>query len=176
MEANEAEGIEVIFDRQKGQEAAVVEAWEQIYTECPDDIRPFVDATPHFADDKKAKPLQAADLRAWWQRRLAECQVTGQKPRPFPWKEDGREILNMHQVLGVRELDAYKRGIIDTAFQNLERRAATTPWIKFAQESGISVTLQLFPDEAHPKYIKERKRRIKERNKRYLNKGSDDAD
>jgi len=50
---------------------------------------------PKFEDDKKVKPLQAADLYAWASRRQYASHVEGNVMPQFPWtRKDGIQTLD----------------------------------------------------------------------------------
>ena len=45
-----------------------------------------IGSVPYFRDDQKFLPIQAADLIAWWIRKLATENRGGEEPAWVPWK------------------------------------------------------------------------------------------
>jgi hypothetical protein len=46
-------------------------------------------STPQFHDEKRLKPLQAADFHAWWIRRRYVERITKIAKLEAPWKSKG---------------------------------------------------------------------------------------
>lgn len=78
--------VDFIFDEQLGKKDKLIAAWDKFKRMTPPELLKFMGDTPSFKDDKKVKPLQAADLYAWWLRRNIEEDVRGLPRTPFPWK------------------------------------------------------------------------------------------
>jgi hypothetical protein len=63
--------IDFFFDEDKIHEHRILECWELVKQVIPPDIADFLQPQPLFCDDKKFKPLQAADMLAWNMRKMA---------------------------------------------------------------------------------------------------------
>ena len=86
-QTEEREPIDFIFDEQPDQMKRVMESWEIFLEVAGDEIKPLLAHPPIFRNDKITLPLQAADLHAWWIRRMCEPAL-GAGPegsRPLTW-------------------------------------------------------------------------------------------
>jgi hypothetical protein len=75
--------IDFIFDKQS-ERRAIRANWDALQDAF--NFSDIVNSEPQFLDDHAVKPLQAADLLAWWIRRRHFEKLTGGKPIPVPWK------------------------------------------------------------------------------------------
>ncbi|MDB5462692.1 MAG: hypothetical protein JWP23_1081 [Phenylobacterium sp.] len=79
------EPIDFIFDEQSEGDIALDTFWPQ-YAESLRANKPhLVGERPIFRNDMKFKPLQAADLLAWWMRKNYEDGRFHTDGSPFPW-------------------------------------------------------------------------------------------
>jgi hypothetical protein len=86
--------IEFIFDTQPDQMKKMLEGWELFVSVSGNNHRALLEAPPMFRNDKIALPLQAADLHAWWVRRMCESYLLGKselKP-PFPGNRESLKL------------------------------------------------------------------------------------
>jgi hypothetical protein len=60
-------------------------AWDALKANASADTRDLIGGVPYFLDDKKFLPIQAADLIAWWVRKLAVENRGGGEPAAVPW-------------------------------------------------------------------------------------------
>jgi len=82
------EPCEIVFDEQV-QMAAKVKAWYRaMLFAIPQPIRALAPMEPLFRDDKEFRPLQAADMLAWLQRRNAASI-----PHDFAWLQEKFKTL-----------------------------------------------------------------------------------
>jgi Protein of unknown function (DUF3800) len=80
--------LDFISDRQVGEEALFKEgeAWAHANAKYnPPSLREVMANPPIFRDDKRFRPLQAADMHAWWQRRRYVEKLTGCERIEYPW-------------------------------------------------------------------------------------------
>lgn len=76
--------VDFIFDEGNGEK--IVTAWDGFVASAPPATQKLLGARPSFGDDKKMKPLQAADLLAWCRRRKYETKMNpSRRTRPLPW-------------------------------------------------------------------------------------------
>jgi hypothetical protein len=80
--------IDFVFDDQVMEKDKIVRAWDSLKANA--DSRDLIGSVPTFLDDKKFKPLQAADLAAWWIRKLATEEPDGVRRVNMPWKASKR--------------------------------------------------------------------------------------
>jgi Protein of unknown function (DUF3800) len=73
------EPIDFVFDDQVMEQGKIIDAWELLKPALRPDTRHLIGSVPAFLDDKKFLPLQAADLLAWWVRKMVE----GSAPTPL---------------------------------------------------------------------------------------------
>jgi hypothetical protein len=98
------EKIDFVFDDQAMEKDKIVKAWDQFKEHINPAVKHLVGSVPAFLDDKDFLPLQAADLLAWWVRKMVE----GIAPSP-PWRSPLREIpgfqmnYNEERMLQVRD-------------------------------------------------------------------------
>lgn len=84
-EAGNYEEVDVVFDRQLGQEHIITSGFTHGQSAMPPEIQARFPTAPIFADDKRTLPIQAADMLAWHIRRS--------------WKE-GRDRLKQLSAAG----------------------------------------------------------------------------
>jgi hypothetical protein len=80
--------IKFIFDDRMMEKRHVVEAWDwawKVAKPNPPNLHEIIGSAPSFEDGKIFKPLQAADMIAWWMRRRFVAQARGQEPIIPPW-------------------------------------------------------------------------------------------
>lgn len=75
--------VDFVFDEQAMEKGKIISGWEKFKANIDPVYRHLVGSVPAFLDDKKFKPLQAADLVAWWIRKL-KTEGSGNVERP--WK------------------------------------------------------------------------------------------
>jgi hypothetical protein len=78
--------VDFIFDDQVMEKDKIVRAWDAFKTNASTDTRGLIGSVPYFRDDKKFLPIQAADLIAWWVRKLVTEKRGGDEPAVLPWK------------------------------------------------------------------------------------------
>jgi hypothetical protein len=89
------EPVGFIFD-EESEKARVIEGWDWMRLFASPESRKYIGDPPIFRDDKKALPLQMADLYAWWIRKWeSEQRLEWQKDLPFPWGAK-RPIRRVH--------------------------------------------------------------------------------
>jgi len=76
------EPVDFIFDKQLHQSDVVKSAYNLFLHHTPDQYRALIGACPRHEDDKKALPLQAADMLAWHIRREQADQGTSRLETP----------------------------------------------------------------------------------------------
>lgn len=69
--------VDFFFD-DKEEKGPILAAWDDFLRDKPPEVRRLYGAHPIFESDKRLKPLQAADLWAWWRRK---------------WYENNQEVL-----------------------------------------------------------------------------------
>jgi hypothetical protein len=80
-----AEPIDFAFD-EESEKVRIPEAWELMKKSSRPDVATLLGKTPLYQDDKKVKPLQAADLFAWWALKWErEGRKEWARNLPFPW-------------------------------------------------------------------------------------------
>jgi hypothetical protein len=81
-----SEKIDFIFDERVMEQSKIVDGWDAFKENAPMDTRDLLGSVPVFGDDKQLLPLQAADLLAWWVRKMA-TEEPDKVPRvSFPWQ------------------------------------------------------------------------------------------
>jgi hypothetical protein len=80
--------VDFVFDEQAMEKDKIVQAWDAL--KARSDSRDLMGNVPAFLDDKKFKPLQAADLAAWWIRKLRTDEPDGIKRVKMPWQPSRR--------------------------------------------------------------------------------------
>lgn len=99
------EPVDFVFD--KGNDERIAKAWEGFISKRPEEERRLLGKRPTFGDDVEMKPLQAADLLAWWRRRSFEKRLDPTlHVRKSPWKKT-TELLYLDIEMtekGMREI------------------------------------------------------------------------
>jgi hypothetical protein len=103
------EPIKFIFDNQVMEMGKIVEAWDDLAKSHPH-IRLFQGGPPSFERSIDQRPLQAADLLAWWIRRRYEEKALGLPYMPMPWKSY-RDIPLIETWWTERRLRRLKSGL-----------------------------------------------------------------
>jgi hypothetical protein len=80
------EKIDFIFDDQVMEKSKIVEGWEEFKENSPPGLKALMGDIPGFRDDEDVLPLQAADLLAWWVRKMATEEPDHVYRVGFPWK------------------------------------------------------------------------------------------
>ena len=80
------EPIDFIFDEKIGEDSVIHQAWKFYVNSVPDEDRQVTGSMPIFRKSYIVKPIQAADLIAWWFRRmfLKTGKMSGW---PYDWTE-----------------------------------------------------------------------------------------
>jgi hypothetical protein len=133
----------------KGRKRRTQEAWDWLLLSSAPEFRKNMGATPHYEKDERMKPLQAADLYAWWVRKwVMEGAADWVLDPPFPWTKN-RDMRRLHSDF--REDDfrtEFERGVSPEA---LARSQITDPKAALRElerrERGIEMTL---PDPSSP--------------------------
>jgi hypothetical protein len=76
------EKVDFIFDDRVKEKKKIRDAWDAYKETADPDIKPYIGSDPRFESDLAFLPLQAADLLAWWIRKMA----TEKRQAAFPWK------------------------------------------------------------------------------------------
>lgn len=64
----------------------IFDAWDKVKEKnSRSDTKDLIGSVPAFLDDKRFLPLQAADLIAWWIRKMVTDEPDGIKRLVFPW-------------------------------------------------------------------------------------------
>jgi hypothetical protein len=142
------EPVDFVFD-DDGEKNLTQEAWDWLLLSSAPEFRKNMGATPHYDKDERLKPLQAADLYAWWVRKwVSEGTENWLRDLPFPWSRQ-RDIRRVHW--NAREQDfwaEFKRGLNPEA---LARARVTNPKAALRElekrERGIRMSL---PDPSSP--------------------------
>jgi hypothetical protein len=77
------EKVDFIFDERSKEKTRIRDAWDAYKDSAEPDIKPYIGSDPRFENDIKCSPLQAADLNAWWIRKMA---TEKRQIYNFPWK------------------------------------------------------------------------------------------
>ena len=84
--------IDFIFDEKVGEDSVIHQAWKFYVDSVPEEDRQVTGSMPIFRKSHIVKPIQAADLIAWWYRRM--FLNTGEmKGWPYPWTEKKKLAL-----------------------------------------------------------------------------------
>ena len=70
--------VDFYFD-DKSEKGPILAAWDAFLSDKPPEVKKLYGSHPIFESDKRLKPLQAADLWAWWRRK---------------WYENDQEVLS----------------------------------------------------------------------------------
>jgi Protein of unknown function (DUF3800) len=81
-----SEKIDFIFDERVMEKSQIVDGWESFKANTPIDMRDLLERAPAFENDKDLLPLQAADLLAWWVRKMATEEADKVPRVGFPWR------------------------------------------------------------------------------------------
>jgi hypothetical protein len=111
--------VEFVFDEQAMEKEKIITAWDALKANGPADSRDLIGNVPAFLDDKKFKPLQAADFAAWWIRKLATDEPDGVERVEMPW-ESSRRIPGFQFHYGEARLKAVREATI----ASLERHSS----------------------------------------------------
>ena len=85
QDAPEDEKVDWVFDEHKS-EVHVSQIWGAVIHDAPDPaIKRMLAGSPIFRKDDDVRPLQAADLEAWWMRRRGLEQLNGIARLEYPW-------------------------------------------------------------------------------------------
>jgi hypothetical protein len=79
------EKVDWIFDERLKEQGRFLGVWDAIVHDAPDHVKPMIAGTPNFRKDDDVRPLQAADLEAWWMRRKGLEQLNGLPRLEYPW-------------------------------------------------------------------------------------------
>ena len=74
-----------VFDERLKDQGPFLDIWDAITDDAPDHIQHLIGSTPIFRKDDDLRPLQAADLEAWWVRLRGTEKVKGLPRREYPW-------------------------------------------------------------------------------------------
>jgi len=75
--------VDFIFDEEVMFKDKIQRDWDAFKANASSDTREFIGDSPVFRDDEKVLPLQAADLIAWWLRKMATERDDNIQ---FPWR------------------------------------------------------------------------------------------
>lgn len=79
------EKVDWVFDEHKS-ESRINEIWGAVVHDAPDPaVKKMLSGTPIFRKDDDIRPLQAADLEAWWMRLRGLEQLRGLPRLEYPW-------------------------------------------------------------------------------------------
>lgn len=81
------EAIDFFFDEQVMEKDKVIRDWDTFKLAHPELIH-LIGQTPAFRDDKRVKPIQAADMLAWVARTQAQNRLRGLDPVRLPLRLD----------------------------------------------------------------------------------------
>jgi Protein of unknown function (DUF3800) len=88
--------VTFIFDEQRRQRRRIDKAWDFFQKQGTGPLLEIMGGRPKFEDDKKVKPLQAADFAAWVSRRRTAAALSGKEQPVFPWpKGDSIKTLGL---------------------------------------------------------------------------------
>jgi hypothetical protein len=104
------EKIDFIFD-ERSEKSKIIDAWEDFKVNASDDTRDLLGWTPAFRDDKDVLPLQAADLLAWWVRKMATEEADKIPRVKFPWQPQ-RQIPGVQMIWDEARLIGARDAII----------------------------------------------------------------
>jgi hypothetical protein len=79
--------VDFIFDDQCMEKGKIMDAWDLFKQYASSDTKDFIGRAPIFQDDKEVVPIQAADLIAWWIRKMASMKSNKIE---VPWKSTRR--------------------------------------------------------------------------------------
>jgi hypothetical protein len=90
-----SEPVDFIFDHQQGISQHIKNAWDGLKAIAPPLVRDRLGERPKFEDDKHSMPLQAADLFAWWARRINDDFVKNKPQISFSLNESPIQFLHI---------------------------------------------------------------------------------
>lgn len=99
------ERIDFIFDNGRHEADRILEMWGAVIHDAPDYVKEMVGGTPTFRPDTGPdglRPLQAADLEAWWTRRRWREKLHRIPRLEYPWTPTA--IPGVMSFLGEDEL------------------------------------------------------------------------
>lgn len=82
------EHIDFIFDEGRHESKQILQVWPAVVHDLPDHIKSRIGSTPVFKPDTGPdglRPLQAADLEAWWVRIRTREKLLNLPRREYPW-------------------------------------------------------------------------------------------
>lgn len=83
--ASADEKVDWVFDEHKNA-GRVSEIWGAVIHDAPNPyVKRMLAGAPNFRRDDDVRPLQAADLEAWWMRRRGLEQLRGVTRLEYPW-------------------------------------------------------------------------------------------
>ena len=91
MQGVEDEKVDWIFDERVMEQGKFLSIWDALIHDAPEDVKPLIGGTPVFKPDdgpNGARPLQAADLEAWWLRRRWDEKLKGLPRLEYPWRPE----------------------------------------------------------------------------------------
>ena len=106
-----SEPIDFVLDNNQV-EPRITEIWASFLSNLPEHLQKYVGQKPRFDDDKRVRPLQAADSYAWWVRRWRETDgfIHGEK-LPYPWNPKvafPRLTIEVHRGAIEHEMESLK--------------------------------------------------------------------
>jgi hypothetical protein len=111
------DAVEFIFDDQAMEKEKIVRAWEAFKANA--DSADLIGRPPAFVDDIEFKPLQAADLAAWWIRKLATEEPKGKEVVRMPWISS-RQIPGFQFYYDEARLTAVRTATIASVSRKLQ--------------------------------------------------------
>ena len=106
--------IDFYFDEQAKEKGEIAEAWEWYKEIAIGEHKDLLGSFPSFMDDKKLLPLQAADLVAWWVRKLAIEEADHVRRLMFPWVSE-RQIPGIQIYYDEKRIRATCETLISAA-------------------------------------------------------------
>jgi hypothetical protein len=88
----EDEKVDWIFDERLKESGQFLSMWDALVHDAPSQVKPLLSGSPIFRDDNQMRPLQAADLEAWWMRRRGIEELTGAERLEYPWQPTNMPI------------------------------------------------------------------------------------
>lgn len=107
--------IKFIFDEQMHEKRHLIEAWEwswKIAKPHIPNLRDIIGSTPEFETDERMRPLQAADMLAWWLRKRFVSQARGKDPIVPPWSERPHKLAGWIVQYNGDELKAQAEAVL----------------------------------------------------------------
>jgi hypothetical protein len=105
------EKVDWVFDEHKN-ESRVNEIWGAVIHDAPDPaVKRMLAGTPIFRKDDNVRPLQAADLEAWWMRRRGLEQLKGLPRLEYPWTPTDMPIAGgtLNETALIKKFDEMAR-------------------------------------------------------------------